>query len=254
MDLLAINNPPELVAARTKAIHEAAIRESRCMKQPNFERIGTGDLIRLFELYDRAFFDGWLAQATKAATPMPVVFRLSSTMTRAGGKTITHRRKMPNGDACRHYEIAIASRMLLMTFRQVERPVVVSGLTCTDRLGALQRIFEHELIHLAELLVWDESSCSGFRFKLLARNIFGHTDTKHALVTPREHAAVQHGVRMGSRVEFDFEGRRLVGRVNRISQRATVLVEDAAGVDYTDGRRYLKFYVPLGSLRVQAEA
>jgi len=33
-------------------------------------------------------------------------------------------------------------------------------------------------------------------------------------------------VRVGSTAEFEFQGRRLVGRVNRIGRRATVLVED----------------------------
>jgi hypothetical protein len=36
--------------------------------------------------------------------------------------------------------------------------------------------------------------------------------------------------------------------VNRVTKRATVLVEDARGVRYSDGRRYAKFYVPVGML------
>jgi hypothetical protein len=63
-----------------------------------------------------------------------------------------------------------------------------------------------------------------------------------------EHAAAQHGIRVGSLVCFDFEGRRLVGRVNRAHRRATVLVEDANGLPYTDGKKYQKFYVPFGML------
>ena len=249
MDLLTITNSPEVVAARMMGIHEAVLKGSRCIRQPNFVRINIDDLARLFELYDREFFGGWMAPAVKAATPIPLVFRLSSTMTRAGGKTIRHRQRMPNGDAYCHYEIAIASRMLFMTFGNVDRPVVACGLTCTDRLQALQRIFEHELLHLAEFLVWDESSCSGIRFKKLARSIFGHLSTKHALVTPGEQAFVRHGVRVGSTVEFTFQGRRLLGRVNRIKHRVTVLVEDAEGMSYSDGRKYLKFYVPMPGLR-----
>jgi hypothetical protein len=253
VDLLAIVNPPEVIAARTTAIHQAMLAGSRCIRQPNFVRIDTDDLARLLALYDREFLGGWLAPTVKAATPIPLAFRLSSTMTRAGGKTIRHRQRMPNGDSYCHYEIAIASRMLFMTFGTVDRPVVACGLTCTDRLQALQRIFEHELLHLAEFLAWDESSCSGLRFKRLARSIFGHLSTKHALVTPGEQAFVQHGVRVGSVVEFTFQGRRLVGRINRIRHRATVLVEDAGGMNYSDGRKYLKFYVPLGGLRAASE-
>ena len=39
-----------------------------------------------------------------------------------------------------------------------------------------------------------------------------------------------------------------VGVVNRITRRATVLVEDQHGLPYSDGKRYKKFYVPFGSL------
>jgi len=248
VDILSLHNPPEHIAAQTAAIHQAILRESDNLKQPNFECLGTEDLARLFDLYDRAFFSGLLAQAAKAKTGQPLGFRLSSTMTRAGGKTILYRRRIPGGQVQAHYEIAVASRMLFMTFRQVERPVAVCGLTCTNRLEALQRILEHEIIHLAELVTYGKSGCGGWRFKELAANIFGHAGTKHALVTPMEHAAAQHGIRVGSLVCFDFEGRRLVGRVNRAHSRATVLVEDAKGLPYSDGKKYQKFYVPFGML------
>ena len=248
MDLLSLYNPPEHVAAKITAVREAILRKSDNLKQPNFERINTEDLARLFELYDRTFFRGLLAQAAKRNSGQPLSFRLSSTMTRAGGKTFLYRRRMPDGKLRANYEIAVASRMLFMTFKQTDRPVVVCGLACKDRLEALQHIMEHEIIHLAELVTYGKSSCSSRRFKELAASIFGHAGTKHDLVTPREHASVQHGIRVGSVVRFEFEGRRLVGRVNRVNRRATVLVEDATGVPYSDGRKYQKFYVPLKGL------
>ena len=248
MDLLSLYNPPEHAVAKTAAVREAILRESDNLKQPNFERVSTEDLARLFERYDRTFFKGLLADAVKRNSGRPPAFRLSSTMTRAGGKTFLYRRRTPDGKVQAHYEIAVATRMLFMTFRQINRPVVVCGLACKDRLEALQRIMEHEIIHLAEMVTCGKSSCSSRRFKELAANIFGHAGTKHDLVTPREHAAVQHGVRVGSVVRFEFEGRRLVGRVNRVNRRATVLVEDAAGVPYSDGRKYQKFYVSLKGL------
>lgn len=252
MDPLKIQNAAADIAAKTAAIGAALLEKSRCIKQPNFESISEQDLADLFALYDQHFFDGELGRQVRAKTGLPLAFSLSSRMTRAGGKTIQHRQRTPGGKVQIGYEIAIASRMLFMTFTQIGRPVAVCGLTCTDRLAALQRIFEHEIIHLVELLTWGKSSCAQPRFKGLVGNIFGHTDTKHALVTPREHAAVQHGVRVGDLVEFDFNGRRLAGRVNRINRRATVLVEDGAGLLYSDGRRYQKFYVPVGSMAVQS--
>jgi hypothetical protein len=248
VDLASLHNPPEQVAAKSAAVRTGIIRESDNLKQPNFERIAPEDLARLFELYDRTFFRGLLAQAAKRNSGQPLSFRLSSTMTRAGGKTFLYRRRMPDGKVLANYEIAVATRMLFMTFKQVDRPVVVCGLACKDRLEALQRIMEHEIIHLAEMVTYGKSRCSSRRFKELAANIFGHAGTKHELVTPREHAAVEHGVRVGSVVSFEFDGRRLTGQVNRVNRRATVLVEDAAGQPYSDGKKYQKFYVPLKGL------
>jgi hypothetical protein len=49
-------------------------------------------------------------------------------------------------------------------------------------------------------------------------------------------------------VTFNFEGRKLTGRVNRIAKRATVLVADPDGVSYSDGLRYRTYYVPLACL------
>ena len=115
---------------------------------------------------------------------------------------------------------------------------------CTDRLSALQRIMEHEMLHLLEFLVWDTSSCSAKRFKSLARGIFGHGASTHDLVTPAERARAKFDLRVGDAVTFDFQGRPLTGVVNRVNRRATVLVESPRGSRYTNGKRYEKFYVP----------
>lgn len=50
-------------------------------------------------------------------------------------------------------------------------------------------------------------------------------------------------------VEFEFRGERRVGIVNRVHQRATVLVEDPRGQRYRNGKTYAKFYIPLPELR-----
>jgi hypothetical protein len=39
------------------------------------------------------------------------------------------------------------------------------------------------------------------------------------------------------------------GRVNRITRRATVLVPAPTGELFSDGKRYLRFYVPLEQLK-----
>jgi hypothetical protein len=248
VDLAACHNSPDEAVAKAAAVREAVQRERANLREPNFERIDVRDLAALFDLYDRTFFRGLLAPAAQRNCGRPLALRLSSTMTRSGGKTSLLRRRMSDGAIRAHYEIAVASRMLFMTFTRPDRPVVVCGLACRDRLDALQRIMEHEIIHLAEWVTFGRTRCTGARFKGLAAKIFGHSGTTHELVTPREHAAVTHGVRPGGRVGFEFDGCRWTGLVNRISRRATVLVEDPHGRPYSDGKRYRKFYVPLERL------
>jgi len=96
-------------------------------------------------------------------------------MTRAGGKTIRTVVPQTSGKPEVFYGIAIASRLLFMTFGDIDRPVIVCGLTCDNRLHALQRIMEHEIIHLFELLTWDKSSCSAKRFQGIANPAYSGT-------------------------------------------------------------------------------
>lgn len=167
-------------------------------------------------------------------------------MTSVGGKTTAWRLR---GSEQRHYEIAVSTTLLLDTFEAPSREVSVVGLPCPDRLSALQGIVEHELVHLVEMWLWERSSCAKPRFQGIARRLLGHTDHRHRLVTPRERATQQLGLAVGQRVAFDFEGKHQVGVVNRITRRATVLVESRRGQPYSDGKRYLKFYVPLEALK-----
>jgi hypothetical protein len=246
--LLALRYGAEEIAAKRGEIGRQVIAASRVMRLANFERIERGDLARLFALYDTEFFDGRLSQEITAKPGTTLGFRVSPTMTRCGGKTYGRRRRLRTGTAVREYEIAIATRMLFMNFRDRQRPVTVCGLVCADRLSALQRIMEHEILHLAEMLFWGRSSCAQSRFKALSRNIFGHLASKHDLVTSAEKAKEEHGVGIGSAVAFRFDGELLEGFVNRINHRATVLVESRDGAKYRDGKRYRKYYVPLGRL------
>ena len=240
----ALRFDAETVAARTARIHQLVLEQSGHMREGNFTSIATGDLVCLFDLYNVDFFGGLLKQLLQQRGT-PLFFKLSRRMTSAGGKTyLYHRHGRPT-----HYEIGISTTLLYQTFADVQRTVRVNGLVCKDRLEALQRIFEHELLHLLELLVWGRSSCAESNFKALAGNIFAHSDTTHDLVTPRERAHAAHGIRPGDTVEFTHEGTRHRGIVNRITRRATVLVEDSRGIPHNDGKRYLKFYVPLTQLK-----
>jgi hypothetical protein len=143
----------------------------------------------------------------------------------------------------------VATSILFDGFADDDRDVTACGLPCRTRLEALQRIFEHELVHLAEWLCWGESHCGRPRFQGIAKRLFLHRAHTHQLITRSERAA-RDGIIVGSRVAFAFRGRPLTGRVNRITKRATVLVEDARAPRWSDGRRYARYYVPLGRLRL----
>ncbi|MEX2217068.1 MAG: hypothetical protein WD768_23350 [Phycisphaeraceae bacterium] len=248
-ELLSRTHSAEVIGSRFSQIRQAMLRESKHITAPNFDVVHPDDVARLFRLYDRGYFDGQLESAAIDRSGNPLRFRLSSRATRAGGKTITYRRPQPKGI---EYEIVIASRLLFLTFDEIERSVIVCGHPCHDRLEAMQRIMEHEMVHLAELVVWSKSSCRAERFQGMARRLFGHTGFNHDLVTPGESAAVKFNLQVGRMVSFEMDGRVLTGRINRIQSRATVLVEDSAGVKYTDGKRYQKYYVPLPMLRREA--
>ncbi|MFO1065005.1 MAG: hypothetical protein U0892_14165 [Pirellulales bacterium] len=229
------------------AIGEDVLSGSSAMGSENFSTVTARDLERMAEMYDALYFDSLLLSAARRHQ---MVFRWSGRMTSAGGKTIrSGRRDSKTGRMKVKYEIALSAPLLFQTFRDLNRPIRVTGFQCRNRLQAMQRILEHELIHLAEMLVWDDSCCSAPRFHSIANRMFGHTEHKHDLVTQQERAAKKYNVRVGSMVSFPFQGKQLVGKVNRITRRATILVPDPVGHQYSDGRSYRKYYVPLQQLK-----
>jgi hypothetical protein len=234
--------PEPIVQSRIQDIHNEVLRRSAHLHQPNFASIHRQDLEFLFEAYDVRFFAGHCRLALGGSR---IHFRLSRRMTSAGGTTTRFR--LANGDPA--YEIAIAASLLFDSFANGDRRITVGGVECNNRLQALQRVFEHELIHLAEQLCWQKSDCAAGRFQDIAERHFLHRTHTHSLVTRKERAA-EAGIRIGSRVSFIFEGQELNGRVNRITKRATVLVQDPGGSQFSDGSRYKTYYVPLGHLKI----
>ncbi|MEX0642077.1 MAG: hypothetical protein WD468_05220 [Pirellulales bacterium] len=227
-------------SARTALIHASVLSKSKYFDAPNFASIHPADLELLFAEYDKEFFDG---QIKETLGTIRLDFGLSKRMTSAGGKTATY---TDRSSGRRRYEISVSTTVLFGCFDgEDHRPITASGIACHDRLEALQRIMEHELVHLIELLLWGKSSCSQARFHSITRRFFGHTENTHRLITPKEKAIVQFGVKPGMAVRFRFDGVEHTGIVNRINRRATVLVEDRQGEPYSNGKRYAKFYVPV---------
>ncbi len=231
---------PQHITARTAQIHAAVLEKSMCLDAANFTRIRPADLELLFAEYDAAFFGGAIKAGLGSS---PLSFGLSNRMTSAGGKTA---RFTSRKDGSSRYEISASTAILFGCFHEDDhRPITACGIVCRDRLDALQRVIEHELTHLVEMLLWRDSKCSQARFHSITRRFFGHTQNKHQLITPRERAFAKFGIRPGTMVRFQFEGVERTGIVNRVNKRATVLVEDDRGQRYTNGKHYAKFYVPV---------
>lgn len=223
------------------------LSSSKVIERENFTRIAQSDLGRMLEAYDELFFD---RNCLDLAKKFGLSCRLSSRMTRAGGKTTRTSFTDRFGRAEKTtYEIALSTSLLFQTFRDDQRTVRVCGVACTNRLQAMQRIVEHELIHLAEMLVWIDSDCAKGRFQNITYRLFGHTEHRHELVTQHERAKNEFNIRLGDRVLFRVDNEQKLGRVNRITRRATVLVESTKGQLFTDGKRYERYYVPLNALR-----
>jgi hypothetical protein len=238
---------PEVYSARSRLIQTTVLQHSRAMADENFSATSVADLRLMSELYDSIYFD---SSCIALAKHYGMAFRWSSRMTRAGGKTTrTVRRATIRRAAEIHYEITLSSSLLFQTFQEDSRPIKVCGRPCHHRLEAMQRIVEHEAIHLAEMLVWIDSDCAAGRFQAIANRLFGHTEHRHELVTQRERAAKLFDIRVGSRVYFMHDGHPVQGVVNRITRRATVLVESPHGEMYSNHKRYLKYYIPITALK-----
>jgi len=230
---------PDTIAERNAAIRAELLARSQYIRAPNFQIIHHTDLELLFDGYDAAFFQGALR---KALGSVPLYFSLSKKMTRAGGRT---RRTVDRNRVPLDHDITISSTILFNCFEDDHRAITVCGKPCSDRLAALQRILEHEITHMAEYLTWNATDCSAPRFRAIAMSTFGHTEHTHSLITPKESAFAQHGIRPGIMVRFNSNGILYTGHVNRVTRRATVLVEDPRGKRYSNGKHYLKFLVPV---------
>jgi hypothetical protein len=226
-------------------IHSQTLQLSRSIDQPNFSRVGRDDLARMIRMYDDRFFAGRVLPLARAEG---LSFGLSSRMTKVAGKLVTN---YPSGDynGKRQFEMVLSTTLLFQTFEDSDRPVDVTGRPCRDRLEAMQRVAEHELVHLIEMLVWNDGTCSESRFQSIAKRYFQHTDYRHDLITQRERALMKFNIRVGDMVHFHHDGHKLNGRVNRITRRATILVASKKGELFNDGQRYQRYYVPLEKLK-----
>ncbi len=231
--------------AEVALARERIARDWTVGRSANFEALSRADLEDLFRLYDERFFAGAF-QRNFDATGHALDMRPYAALKRSAGRCVYdatgQRRACP-------YTIEIATGILRDAFGP-DRPAApryaCSGLVCASRLECLQLTLEHEMVHLL-MFVWRECNDArpsgrlgghGKTFKLLARNLFGHTDTKHGLFK-----ALGAG-ESGSRSERIARARAevFVGAAVELKGHAYTVVELNAvnfkAVRRDDGQRY----------------
>ncbi|HBR01739.1 MAG TPA: hypothetical protein DD738_03930 [Ruminiclostridium sp.] len=235
-------NDEEILIRRTK-ISELLASPSIC--DGTVKALSVVDLEQLFKLYDRFFFENWFQEFYKGR----MKFSVSRRMTKSAGLTICPK----NMDRMMPEQLTIEIRIgvdFFLRYGQISGNKTVCGLKTKNSLEALQLVFEHELCHVIEFLYFKRSSCKGKRFKTIAGNLFGHSESYHRLPTQRQIARQKLGLKIGDKVSFTHEGRNLSGFIYNIHKRATVMVKNDRGtlVD-SRGNRYIKYYVPLTLLK-----
>ena len=238
-DLFKLTCTPAEIKQKTSWIYEQVLKRSPNLKKGNYNAIAATDLKLLFDLYDESFFQGFFQKnhSEKAS------FRLSQRMTKAAGKTQYFLEE-------ENFVISLSTTLIYQTFHDILREIEVNGVVCHDRLEATMRVFEHEIIHVVESVLFGTTSCSKLPFRRFAFDIFGHTDVTHHLIVQSEIAHKKFNLHVGDKVSFEYEGRTYHGLLNRITKRATVMVRDPEG-QYVDfqGKKFTKFYIPLQSLK-----
>ena len=229
----------EVILQKRYSIRDRFIAKSKNVKTGNIQRMSNGDLKILFYLYDEVFFLNYFSTNLRET----INFSLSTRMTTAAGKTIYSRKIKLLQESEKTYEIRMGIKFFFQYYK-VERDKIVSGIKTVDSLEAFQIVFEHELCHLMEFHLYNESSCKKQRFKTMVNNIFAHTEVHHQLPSQKEIISVDYGFKIGQKVFFVRENKKYNGFIYKINKRATVMVVDKRGT-YKDGEgtTYSKWYV-----------
>jgi len=230
----------ETIRIKRKLIADKLKSESETIKTDRIEVISNYDLRLLYEYYDENFFDDWFKNNFKGLFK----FTLSRRMTKSAGITKCPKnvKQIPNWQII--IEICIGVDFFFK-YDHLEGYKNTCGIESQNSLEALQIIFEHELLHALEFLLYQKSDCKKDRFKETAKYMFGHTQSHHQLPTNHKIIAEKYNINVGDKVRFMFENTRLTGTVNKINKRATVLVLNPDG-ELVDkyGNKYKKYLVP----------
>jgi hypothetical protein len=240
-EIISTQNAIEDILKKREQIAERLLSKSSCLKGDAITLISTQDLELLYELYDTTFFNNLISRSFDGKFK----FSLSKRMTKSAGMTICPKNigKLESEDIWIEIRIGVD---FFYHYSHLEGKKMVGGYEARSAVEALLLVFEHELCHAIEFMIFHKSSCSKERFKTIAYHLFHHTESSHTLPTYKKIAQQKLGLNIGDKVTFDFEDRKLKGILYNINKRATVMVRDNNGrmVD-RNGNRYAKYYVPI---------
>lgn len=244
LDILDIKLNKNDIEEKRRKISMLLMQKSNNIKGGTINAISVADLENLFQLYDEVFFENWFGQNYQGR----LKFSISRQMTKSAGLTRCPR----NINSIKSEELVIEIKIgidFFLHYGLIEGSKTVGGIDTRNSLEALQLVFEHELCHVIEFMHFGRSSCKGKRFRALAGNLFGHTESCHKLPTNRQIVNDKLGISIGDTVTFNYEGKSYKGILYNISKRATVMVRDNNGLMIDrKKRRYSKYYVPLSLL------
>lgn len=204
------------------------------ISNPSFSTLPLSkDLKFLFHLYDYFYFSELMSKHIK------ISLTYSNRLTKSAGlvKYSLYTQKA---------EIIFSIPLIFIAYLNDSTGHQVNGVFCKTPVEALMRVMEHELTHLIEYVLFKKSSCSNPQFLKICYNLFGHTESKHMIGINSESNRVKYSFKKGETVSFLFNGTKYHGILNRITKRATVIVNDNNSIR--------KFYVPVNLLkRIQKE-
>ncbi|HHN81374.1 MAG TPA: hypothetical protein ENN11_01980 [Methanomicrobia archaeon] len=185
-ECMGLHNEKQHIAQGRARIVERMRGSGSAFSAGRAEALAVRDVQDMFFLYDEVFFEGMLGKRLEGG----LAYRLSNRMTRTGGKVQYDRREGT-------YVLALSYPLVVYPFDGKASGVDVNGIPCSSSMEVMMGIMEHEIIHIIEFELHGRSSCGKRPFKTMARNIFGHTGTKHSLSTTHSHGT--RTLRPGSR-------------------------------------------------------
>lgn len=239
--MLNIKYDSDTINKKRSRVKEIFLENSSNIKDCNIKKINIKNLQLLFSIYDKLFLNNYFKENYIGM----LKFTLSHQMTKSAGITRTPINIAKLSKDKYQFEIKI-SLDFLFNYYETSDEKSVNGIVTNNPLDVLLLVFEHEICHIIEFIFFFKSSCGGKRFKLLAKNIFSHTDNHHKLTTLPELNYIKYGIKVGDMVSFSLNNINKTGIIYRMNKRAIVMVEDKKGKYYNENKvRFSKYFIPL---------